>query len=130
MKRQFFAAIGLPVALLLAALPAFAHHGDSRYDATKLVTVTGTISSLRFVNPHVEIVVEVKGASGDVQQWVGEAASPNMLAREGFDKSVLKVGDPIVATGHPAKKGTNALLLRKLVFANGQQFSPRPYWGS
>jgi hypothetical protein len=130
MKKQILACMVLAAALLPGSVPAFAHHGEAEYDATKLVTVKGTISTLLFANPHVRIVVEVKDESGMVQEWVGEAASPNMLVREGFDKTALKVGDSVVVTGYPSKKGTNAMLLKRLVFANGQEFSPRPYWGS
>lgn len=130
MKKQTWFATGLAVALLLIVIPAFAHHGEAEYDATKLVTVKGTLSNLLFANPHVRIVVQVTDGTGAVKEWIGEAASPNMLVREGFDKNALKVGDSIVATGYPTKKGTNVMLLKKLVFANGQEFSPRPYWGS
>jgi hypothetical protein len=130
MKRQFLAVAGFAIVLLLGTVPVFAHHGDAGYDATKLVTVRGTVSDLHFENPHVRIVVDVVSESGAIQQWVGEAASPNMLAREGFDRNALKIGDAIVATGYRAKKGTNSMLLKKLVFANGQEFSPKPYWGS
>ncbi len=130
MKRQLLAATALGIALFLGSVPAFAHHGEAEYDPTKVVTVKGTISNVSFANPHVRIVVEVKDESGVVREWVSEAASPNMLAREGFDKNALKVGDSIVLTGYAAKKGNNLMLLKKLVFANGQEFSPRPYWGS
>jgi hypothetical protein len=130
MKRRILACTAFAAAFLTCSAPAFAHHGEAEYDSSKLVTVKGTISNLRFANPHVRIVVEVKDDAGAVQEWVGEAASPNMLVREGFNKNALKVGDSIVATGYPAKKGTNVILLKKLVFANGQEFSPRPYWGS
>jgi len=130
MTKQTLLATGLAVALLLSSVPAFAHHGEAEYDATKLVTVKGTVSNLFFANPHVRIVLQVTDDAGAVKEWIGEAASPNMLVREGFDRNALKIGDSIVATGYPNKKGTNVILLKKLVFANGQEFSPRPYWGS
>ena len=66
-------------------------------------------------------IVNVKGANGNVEHWICEATSPNMLVREGWDKSTLKPGDVITASGHRAKNGSPTLRLMKIVTADGTE---------
>jgi len=99
----------------ISAGSAFAHHGEAHYDASRLVTVRGIVTDFEFINPHVQISFDVKDARGNVEKWVGEATSPNMLIRRGWDRTTVKPGDEITATGHPAKNGSNSLRLEKLV---------------
>ena len=98
----FFVAAGC---LLLAASPAFAHHGTAGYDMDKIVTIKGTISSFNWANPHVVIHIAVKNDKGEPQDWIVELAAPSMLARGGWTKNSLKPGDEVVAETHPAKNG-------------------------
>jgi hypothetical protein len=74
------------VGLLVVSLPALAHHGTAAYETTKLTTVTGTATDFKFINPHVEISVEVKDDKGKIEKWLGEANSPNVLSRHGCSK--------------------------------------------
>lgn len=52
--------------LLLAAaaspLAASAHHGWSSFDQDKPVYLAGRVKSVRWANPHAELVIEVDGA--------------------------------------------------------------------
>ncbi len=67
--------------------------------------------------------LNVKGNNGSVEKWVVEGTSPNMLVREGWAKNTVKPGDEITATGHPAKDGSKALRIEKLVLSNGQELT-------
>jgi hypothetical protein len=111
------------VGLLAAAVPAFAHHGRATYDETKLATIMGTVSAFQFSNPHAQLVLDVKGDKGKIEQWVGEGTSPNMLVREGWDRKTIKPGDQITATGHPARNGTNSMRIEKIVLPNGRELT-------
>lgn len=110
------------VSLALGGLaPAWAHHGEANYDPDKVVTVTGTVTDFQFINPHVLIYFDVKGDNNAVTRWVGEATSPNLLLRRGWDKNTIKVGDRVTASGHKAKNGSPTLRLLKVVLADGRE---------
>jgi len=113
------------LAAVLAAAPAAAHHGQAAYDRDKTVTVTGTVTSFEFVNPHVLIHVSVPQPSGKAVEWSGELTSPNRLARLDlgdvkWHKDLLQPGDKISLTGNPARNGAPAMYLTKVVDASGK----------
>jgi hypothetical protein len=118
--------LGLCLALLFSALlvssPILAHHGETNYDTDKLVTIKATVTQFEFINPHVQITMEVKNDKGEIEKWVCEARSPAMLVRNGdWDKNTLKPGDVITATGFRSKNGANILRLKKIVLADGKE---------
>lgn len=61
--------------LLLLVVPAFAHHGSAGEDTSKIVTVKGTVTDFQYINPHVQIYVDVKDENGKVQNWNGELSN-------------------------------------------------------
>ena len=112
----------LTFAVLLVAAPLLAHHGEVNYDTEKAVSVKGTVTNFQFINPHVQIFLDVKNGKGEIEKWSCEARSPIMLVRVGgWDKNTLKPGDVITASGYRGKNGSNTLRLKKIVLANGQE---------
>ena len=108
--------------ILFVAAPVLAHHGEVNYDTEKLVTVKGTVTDFQFINPHVQIVLDVKSDKGAIEKWSCEARSPIMLVRVGgWDKNTLKPGDVITAIGFRAKNGTSILRLKKIILADGRE---------
>ncbi len=116
--------IGLALAAaLLATAQVAAHHGAGVFEPEKKVTVAGTVTDFQFVNPHVLIYWTAKGDDGKEAQWGGELTSPNRLARMGgavkWHQSLLKPGDSISVTGHPARNGAPMMDITKIVDAAG-----------
>jgi hypothetical protein len=118
-KSAFFVALAICAALVSA--PAFAHHGASVYDSTKLTTVKGTVTEFRFMNPHTEILFDVTDAGGKVDKWAGEAPSLTAMSRLGWNKTLFKPGDQLTFSGNMAKSGSHIMRLRKVVFPNGKE---------
>ena len=85
--------------------PAFAHHGNSAYDESHPITITGTVTEFVWSNPHCQIYLDVKDEKGSVLNWGVETMSPGILAREGWTKATLKPGDRVNITLIPAKNG-------------------------
>src|SRR6478609_3305286 len=111
-------------ALALAfALPTLAHHSfAAEYDASKPVSFKGYVTKLEWMNPHVWFYVEVKDDNGNVvQKWDCEAANPNALARQGWKRDSLKVGDLITVEGSRAKDGSFTMNARSIVLASGKR---------
>lgn len=95
----------MAAAALLAAGPAFAHHGTAGYDMVKVVTVKGTVTKVDWTNPHVIFYIDAKDG-GDIQHWSMEVSPPLLMSRFGWNKDSLKPGDQVVAETHPAKNGS------------------------
>jgi len=118
--------LGLFLAMIfctgLISTSLLAHHGEANYDTEKTVSVKGTVTEFEFVNPHVQISLDVKNDKGEIEKWVGEARSPAMLSRYGgWDKNTIKVGDVITFYGHRTKNGTPFMRLEKIVMADGKE---------
>ena len=73
----------------------------------KPVELTGTVTSIEWVNPHAWIHLDVKDESGKVTSWNFELGSPNLLLRNGWRKDTIKPGDVITVSGSAAKDGSN-----------------------
>jgi len=84
---------------------AFAHHGTSRYDLDKTITLSGTVTGFDWGNPHCLVHMDVKGDKGEIQHWTLELASPFTMSHVGWNKDSLKLGDELVAETHPARNG-------------------------
>jgi uncharacterized protein DUF6152 len=113
--------VALTAASFLVSIPLLAHHGASEYDMTKIVTLSGTVKQLQFVNPHTLLVFTVKDDSGKAMEWQGELPSPNLLSRRGWSRSTLKPGDQVTVIGAPAKNGEKGMQVKKLVFPDGHE---------
>ena len=107
-------------ALLLLSVSSFAHHGTAAYDTGNPLTVKGTVTEFRFINPHCQIYFDIKNDKGEVEHWQGELTAPNKLARAGWTKHSLNVGDQITVTGLVGKYGGHSMWIRKLIAPDGQ----------
>ena len=127
MKSWVFGLFVVPVGLVMLSVSASAHHGASAYDMTKLTTLKGTVTDFQFINPHVQLAAEVKDENGNVEKWIAEANSPNVLSRNGWTKDTVKPGDEVTLIGNRTKKGTKILLVQKVVLSDGQELDSNPY---
>jgi hypothetical protein len=100
MKIASFVAVGL----LTITAPAFAHHPfASEFDADAPVSLTGKVMKVDWNDPHVVVHVAVSDPGGQTRNWSLEAASPAMLEKKGWTKTMLKAGDQITVQGYRAK---------------------------
>ncbi len=85
---------------LLAAGPAFAHHGTAGYDMGKVVTLTGTVTKFDWSNPHVVVHLDAKDDSGNIQHWALELAAPLLLERSRVEQEFHEAGRRSGCRGH------------------------------
>ena len=97
------AAIGLSG--LMGTTFAMAHHSFAMFDMTKSVRLEGTVKRFDWTNPHSWIFLEVAGPGTTTEQWTIELPSAGALAREGWNKNYLRVGERVVLHVNPLKDG-------------------------
>jgi hypothetical protein len=94
------------LAACLALLPflVWAHHSaQAEYDASRLITLYGTVTKMEWTNPHADFYLEVKKSSGAHAIWYLELASPNVLRGQGWLPGTLKPGDVVRVEAYPSK---------------------------
>lgn len=106
--------------MLAVTSPLFAHHSWP-VDRARSVTVVGTVTSYSWGNPHVMIGLEVKKDNGAIDTWNVGGPSTTRMERNGWDRSTLKAGDVITATGFQFSNGQNVVQLDKIVMADGKE---------
>jgi hypothetical protein len=115
--------------LALAALavagfvvPANAHHSFAMFEMQKEVVYSGTVMEFTWENPHSHIIIKVAPGAKDpstVGNWDIEGAGVNIMSRQGWTKSMYKVGDPIILVAHPLKSGEKGASLFCIVRPDG-----------
>jgi hypothetical protein len=112
-------------ALAMLSYQVAAHHSVAVYDRSKEVTLTGTVKSFQYTNPHSWLIVEVLEKNGKVTTWGFESEGPSSLMRAGIRKSDLAPGTKIVVVGHPMKDGRPAgTFVKATRLSDGKVFDP------
>jgi hypothetical protein len=122
--------------LLLAALAMVApllaaHHGrGATFDMKKQLTLKGTVSQVKWQNPHVLIFIDVKDDAGKVVTWGFENSNVHTLATQGYNRNTLKVGQPVTAILNPAVNGAPLGIIVKVILADGKEIMSRERGGN
>jgi hypothetical protein len=109
-------------ALLLTTMRTSAHHAfAAEYDENKFITVSGTVTTFKWTNPHAWLYVDVKDERGNVTSWGFEMGSPNGLLHRGWRKTELQKGDQVTVEGYGAKDGSNVANARTVTLPDGRK---------
>jgi Family of unknown function (DUF6152) len=96
-------AIAAIAALSFGAGALTAHHStDATFELENLKILNGVVSSVRWVNPHTYLFMDVTTCKTD--NYAVEAGSPAGMYRVGLDRDALKPGTPVSILSAPAKK--------------------------
>jgi hypothetical protein len=115
------AIVAISVAVVCVA-PLLAHHAFGvEFDAKQRVTLKGQVTKIEWSNPHTYFYIDVKEDSGRVVNWAFEAAGPNTLARLGWDRKSIKIGDHVTVIGYRARDASNIASAREVVLADGRK---------
>jgi hypothetical protein len=119
----FFCCAAVLALSAAASLPLAAHHSfAAEFDATKPITLTGTVTKVEWTNPHAFFYIDAKDEkTNEVANWAAEMNSPNSLMRMGWTRDSMKVDDVVTVQGSLAKDGSKLLNVRSVVVAKTGQ---------
>src|SRR5438093_11946794 len=105
------------IGFLFLAVPLIAHHGfDTEYDANKKVKLTGVVTKVEWLNPHMRVYIDVTDAKGTVSNWNLELTSPNTVRRQGWGPKDLLPGEKLIFEAYGGKviekRGVLAMIAR------------------
>lgn len=108
---------------LLASSNTDAHHSFSaEFDGDKLISVTGTVTEVRFRNPHIQYFLDVE-TDGQITQWIVAGQNMVVMRRSGVSASTINVGDQITVSGYAGRNDSPRVYLDTMTTAAGMRYS-------
>ena len=108
--------------LMVSSVVAHGHHSFSaEFDSDKQVTVTGSVSEVRYRNPHVQYFLDVD-AGGDVTRWIIAAHSLIVMRRNNVMADTVSVGDQITVSGYAGRNGAQKVYLETMDTPDGTHY--------
>jgi hypothetical protein len=108
------------------ASPAMAHHSFTMFDMSQRITLTGTVTSFEWTNPHAYIEIDVPDEKGVVKHWSIEMGSPSILLQSGWKFNILKKGDKPTLIVNPLKNGQAGGFLDQATLPDGRVLGNGP----
>lgn len=117
------------ISSVAVSLSALAHHSFAIFDFETQVPFEGTVETLKFRNPHIEMTLKTTDDEGREQiiSFI-EGAPANMLVRSGLRPDMIEPGTHITATGSPLLEDSELdtyevrYFLRVIRLDNGEEF--------
>ena len=108
MVRHMKLASVVAVCVALPAL-AFAHHGWSSYDATKVIKHTAPLKELTWGNPHGMAKVAYQG-----KEWVVVLAPTTRMESRGLTEAMVGPKSVVTLEGYPRSDGTAEMRIERV----------------
>jgi hypothetical protein len=122
--KQSLLVLTAAVLVALGSATLTAHHSAIQFDFTRTVSITGVVMKFRAINPHMQLVLRVKGDTGE-RDIVFEGHSTNNMYRSGYRDNLIKVGDTITVSVAPLRNGAPGGYVTAAVTASGVRFGAR-----
>jgi hypothetical protein len=121
--RYRFAVVLVAATIMVVAGTLSAHHSVSgQYDASRPLTLTGVISKVDWINPHIYLHLDVKDKDGAVTTWTLSTLPTAMMRRAGLTKETLQgqPGEVVTINAIAARDETKKLgWISKITYADG-----------
>ena len=116
-----FAAAAAIVGLLDVAQ---GHHSVSGvFDSDRPFEITGVVTEVEWINPHIYMHLDVMGEDGEVTRWQLETAPTAFMRKAGITKAMLEGdGRPVTITGIASHTLPNVGWIRRITFQDGRYF--------
>ena len=120
MPRLGVGSLTLTGLLLTGTLSA--HHSPSAvFDMSKPFVLTGTLTKVDWVNPHIDLIIDATASDGSVETWKFESNPPAWFRRVGVSRAdfAKAIGQTVTVEGNRAKDGSQYGYLVKMTFSDG-----------
>lgn len=122
MMRTLIAILIAGAATLILAEGVAAHHSfAAEFDADDPIDLTGVVTKVEWMNPHTFFYIDVEAEDGSYSNWAIELGSPNGLARRGWRRDSLRIGDIVSVTGSRARDGSLKGNASSVVLSTGEE---------
>ena len=111
--------IGVFVLFAVGAFAAAAHHSPARFDTTREIVLTGTVTDYSWRNPHVYMAIEVQGPDGKPLVQQIEAGAAALLSPAGVTKDAVRVGERVTIVANPNRGSGRIVMGLKLTKEDG-----------
>jgi hypothetical protein len=110
-----FASFGVFVGLMAgsACPPAIAHHSYADFDMTRTISLSGTVQSYDWSNPHVSFKMAVT-STDRTKVWNIESHAPAIMSHHGWTASTLKPGSAVLVVCSPKRDASSGCRLHTL----------------
>jgi hypothetical protein len=124
MIKRILGCVALFGWLVAASVSLQAHHSLAGvYDMKKETELSGTVTTIKFSNPHGSLAIAVKNPDGATTEWVLTLGSATALAQRGIGKTgpnALHAGDNITVKFLPARDGSPLGFLKTVTMPDGR----------
>jgi len=120
--RQTISAWAGAVLVWFAVSTVAAHHSPSAiFDMGTRISVTGTLTKIDWINPHIVMAIDAKGSGGALEHWTFESNPPSWyrsvgLARADFAKAI---GQTVTVEGVRARDRSPFGYMQKITLPDG-----------
>jgi len=113
--------VTLAVATSLGATGVFAHHSFApHFDASKPVSISGTVTEYEARNPHSYVHIAATDENGKTQEYVCESHGVTQLTRNGITPEMLKTGTKLRVHGSLSRHSPYLCFFDSVEFADGR----------
>jgi len=110
--------------LVAGAFSVSAHHSTTaEFDVGHRMTLSGTLTKIDWVNPHIVVFIDAKdtAGSGGAAAWKFESNPPAWFRRVGVSRAdfAKAIGQTVTVEGNRAKDGSQYGYLLKITYADG-----------
>lgn len=111
--KSFQAVLLALTVLISTSTPVNGHHSFAMFDKNAEMWLEGTVKELQWTNPHtfIQLMVTPVDESGEPiegaepVEWSLEGGSPNILARNGWNRLSVQPGDRVRVLIYPLASG-------------------------
>ena len=119
--RRYWSTASSVLALTGISSLALAHHSVwGVFDQNNQFSITGTVTEVEWINPHVFMHLDVTNDDGEVTKWRLETLPTAFMRRAGINKAMLMgSGEPVSVTGIVANEDPAMGWVHRITYAEG-----------